>query len=61
MGKVELTSGGRVVKHGSASSYNNHKCRCQECTDAWAKYMKPRMRKVRLDKKKKRPGVQVNI
>lgn len=62
MAKVELTTGGREVKHGSPSSYNNHGCRCEECTKAWADYMRDRMRKYRADKKKKqKKGVKVNI
>jgi len=61
MSKVEKTAGGRPVKHGTASSYNNHGCRCKDCTDAWAEYMRPRMNKYRADKKKKAKGVKINI
>lgn len=25
--------------HGRPSTYNNHKCRCEECTAAWAQYI----------------------
>lgn len=62
MTKVELTAGGREVKHGSASSYNNHGCRCQECTTAWADYMRDRMRKYRANQKKNaKKGVKINL
>lgn len=27
-------------KHGTASSYNNYKCRCHECKSAWSRYVK---------------------
>jgi hypothetical protein len=64
-GKVVYTVSGKLVKHGSASSYNNHRCRCRECTDAWADYMRPRIQKRRADAKKKetatRPNVKVNF
>ena len=61
--KVELTKGGKPVKHGLASSYNNHKCGCDECTAAWAEYMKPRIKAYRDAKKKKahRKGVQIQL
>lgn len=26
-------------RHGTANGYNNHYCRCQKCTTAWAKYV----------------------
>lgn len=39
--------------HGRASTYNNHKCRCDECRAAWAAYMKPRIRKYRERKRQK--------
>lgn len=29
--------------HGRASTYNNHKCRCEECKAAWREYIVPRM------------------
>jgi len=59
--KVDFTQSGKPVTHGQASSYNNHKCRCDECRTAWAKYMAPRIRKYRQDKKKKKPQVKINI
>lgn len=62
MTKVELTQGGKPVKHGSPSSYNNHGCRCVECTKAWAEYMRDRMRTYRANKRKKKGnGVKINL
>lgn len=52
--RVELTASGKEVVHGRASSYNNHGCRCDECTDAWRLYMQPRIKKYREDEKKKK-------
>lgn len=26
------------VAHGTASTYNNHGCRCEPCKEAWSKY-----------------------
>lgn len=31
-----------TAPHGTASTYNNHKCRCDECRIAWAEYVKAR-------------------
>ena len=47
------------LKHGSASTYNNHKCRCDKCTKAWADYMRPRMKAYRAKDKKK--GVSIKL
>lgn len=58
---VELTNSGKPVHHGQASSYNNHGCRCDACTEAWAIYMKPRIKKYRQDKKKKESTVRINL
>jgi hypothetical protein len=30
----------RTAKHGSITMYCNHKCRCEACRHAWAKYQK---------------------
>lgn len=30
------------MKHGKASTYTNHKCRCDECRRAWAAYFRSR-------------------
>ena len=51
--KVDKTKSGKDVNHGLPSSYNNHRCRCQECTDAWAKYIHERgyVKKSRAKKK----------
>jgi len=59
--KVDVTAGGNEVKHGAASSYNNHGCRCGDCTKAWAEYMRDRMRTYRANKKKKQHGVKINL
>lgn len=61
MTKIDTTTGGRPVKHGEASSYNNHGCRCRECTTAWADYMRDRMRTYRANKRKKVKGVKINF
>ena len=48
--------------HGLASTYNNDKCRCDECKTAWAEYQRPRVKKWREEKRKeKKKGVQVNL
>jgi hypothetical protein len=61
-GKVDFTPKGRPVVHGRASSYNNQGCRCQDCKDAWAKYMHPRLKSWRAtQKKKKKAGTRVKI
>jgi hypothetical protein len=28
--------------HGTANGYGNHKCRCADCTKAWADYLRGR-------------------
>lgn len=60
-GRVEFTHSGKEVVHGRASSYNNHGCRCSECRAAWSKYMAPRIKAYRENKKKKQQGVSINI
>jgi hypothetical protein len=30
----------KEIVHGRPSTYNNHKCRCEECTTAWANYIR---------------------
>lgn len=47
-------------RHGIASSYVNHACRCQPCRDAWSKYHQPygaaaRRRRGQLPRKPARP------
>lgn len=32
----------KELTHGSPSTYNNHKCRCVECTQAWTDYIRER-------------------
>lgn len=32
----------RAVPHATAGGYQNHKCRCVPCTNAWAKYKRDR-------------------
>ncbi len=62
MAKVDFTPSGKEVIHGRPSSYNNHGCRCLECTRAWAVYMKDRVKKWRHDKKKDpSKGVMINL
>lgn len=41
----------KELSHGKPSTYNNHKCRCEECTKAWAEYMAPRIKAHRAKKK----------
>jgi hypothetical protein len=61
-GKVEHTPSGKLVVHGRASSYNNHKCRCTDCKAAWAMYMYPRLKKHREKKRlAKKTKVQINL
>ncbi len=48
----------KEVTHGKPSTYNNHKCRCRECTDAWAKYMAPRIKAHRDKKRRKKAEPQ---
>lgn len=31
-----------VSRHGTASKYNNHGCRCPQCKSAWSVYLKTR-------------------
>lgn len=52
--KVDKTKSGKPVNHGLPSSYNNHKCRCRDCKDAWAKYINDRgyVKKSREKKRK---------
>lgn len=45
--KVDL----KKVKHGIPSTYNNYNCRCDICREAWAMYMRPRIRAYRKNKK----------
>ena len=28
------------MRHGKASTYRNHRCRCESCRAAWNEYMK---------------------
>lgn len=35
---------GRTTQHGTPSMYTNHKCRCQQCRDAWSAYVLPYQR-----------------
>lgn len=60
-GRVELTPSGKPVVHGRASSYNNQGCRCDECKEAWAKYMHPRLKKWRKDKKTTKATVHIKL
>jgi len=40
--------------HGRASTYNNHRFRCDPCKKGWAEYQRPRVAAWRA--KKKREG-----
>ncbi len=44
----------REDQHGKPSTYNNLKCRCKACKDAWAEYMRPRVKKWREERKRER-------
>ena len=44
---LERNYSGRPIKHGTAGAYTNRKCRCAQCTQAWAFYIAERKR-VRL-------------
>lgn len=61
MTKVDFTHSGQPVTHGKASSYNNHKCRCDECRAAWAEYMRPRIKDYRDKKRQKTQHVKINL
>jgi hypothetical protein len=48
--------------HGRASTYNNHKCRCEDCKAAWADYMRDRVKKWRRkQKQEKQKGTKINL
>ena len=32
----------KELEHGKPSTYNNRKCRCADCTKAWADYIRER-------------------
>ena len=65
--KVDYTRTGKTVQHGMASSYNNHRCRCEECTNAWTKYIHDRgyvkkyHKKKRLEELEKTRGTRVKF
>lgn len=49
------------LEHGKPSTYNNHGCRCRNgefgpvgCTEAWAAYMRPRVKAYRERKRKEK-------
>lgn len=46
--------------HGSPSTYNNHKCRCDDCTVAWADYIRERgyVRRYQQRQREKKRGGQ---
>lgn len=51
------------IQHGIPSSYNNKKCRCEECTVAWREYMRPRIKayRQRLKDQEKKKGVNFRL
>ena len=63
--KVDFTASGKPVTHGLASSYNNHKCGCVPCREAWAKYVRDRGYVTRFREreklKKKTPGTHIKL
>jgi hypothetical protein len=62
--KLETTPSGKPITHG-ASAYNNHGCRCEVCTTAWAAYMRERVKAWRKKKKEAKStdskGVRINL
>lgn len=59
--KVDFTPSGKEVVHGRPSSYNNHKCRCDDCTSAWAKYISDKGYVKNFRQKKKKGHVRINL
>ena len=62
--RVDFTPSGKPVIHGSASTYNNHKCGCAECKAAWAKYVHERGYVTRhriKEKEKLKRGTKINL
>ena len=59
--RVEKTTSGKDVIHGRASSYNNHGCRCDDCTKAWSDYMRPRIKTYRDKKRRAKQTVSIDI
>lgn len=59
--KVDFTPSGKPVVHGSASTYNNHKCGCEDCRAAWAKYVNDRGYVKKFREKKKKRGTKINL
>jgi hypothetical protein len=45
----------------SASTYNNHRCRCAGCKKEWADYMRPRLRAHRAKKKAQKEGTDQKV
>ena len=61
--RLEVTKAGNPVVHGRPGSYNNHGCRCDECTEAWRKYLaeKGYVKTHRAKISKKRKGVSIKL
>lgn len=46
------------LQHGKASTYNNHKCRCDACKKAWADYIREGGYVKRYQEKKRKEKLQ---
>lgn len=42
--RLETNYATRPMRHGVPGTYSNRKCRCEECTKAWASYIAERKR-----------------
>lgn len=57
----------KELVHGRPSTYNNHSCRCEPCTKAWAKYINERgyVRKFQAKQRRERlareQGVEAEV
>lgn len=52
--KRTIQPGDGDPRHGTSNGYNNLKCRCPECTTAWAVYFRPLHAKYMRNKRQKR-------
>ena len=48
----------KEITHGLPSTYNNRKCRCEECTKAWAEYINERGYVIRYRARKQKARLE---
>lgn len=41
--KTNIDNNFQPPLHGTVNMYNNHRCRCVKCKNAWSKYARPRV------------------